>query len=139
MNVSYGLYRSIAFRSSLIILRASASETSFIGVAQLTITCANAAPAKEGIIGLPKYSEREVIENITNDITEPLIKAAIAPCQVALFQKRPNMAVTQMPDIKVEIIFDIYPRISSEKIPNENARNILKNIAHREYRTILSL
>jgi len=89
----------------LIISRASAAETSFIGLAKLTITCAHAAPAKEGIIGLPKYSEREVLANMTNDITEPLMKAAMAPCQVALFQNRPNMAVTHIPDINVEIIW----------------------------------
>ena len=91
----------------MIISRASAAETSFIGLAKLTITCANAAPAKEGIIGLPKYSEREVLANMTNDITEPLMKAAMAHCQVALFQNRPNMAVTHIPDINVEIILVI--------------------------------
>ena len=84
------------------------------------------------LIGLPKYSEREVIENITNDITEPLIKAATAPCQVALFQNRPNMADTHTPDINVEIIVVIYLNISSAKIPKENASMILKNIAHLE-------
>ena len=83
------------------------SEISFLGVDRLTMIWNTAAPASEGKIGLPQNFENGVNTSIVNEMTEPLINAATAPCQVALFQNLPNMTVTHMPDMRVEIILEI--------------------------------